>query len=203
MLLGYVPVVNRGQRDIESKKSITKALDAEREYFENHPSYKSKAQYCGTPFLARKLNMVCIGSGCDDGSSFTDNGLYIDSDASHPKHTSWNQSQDPVCLGKVSSWVGNSGWSSWWQFFSSSQFGPQHHHRILHWIQNNHWWQLEWSFKLWAFWWCTYQLCLSWIIRQWCQVHWSFRPNQGCWYSYHFIQLFSKLLLIHSWISDV
>lgn len=88
MLLGYVPVVNRGQRDIESKKSITKALDAEREYFENHPSYKSKAQYCGTPFLARKLNMVCIGSGCDDGSSFTDNGLYIDSDASYPKHTS-------------------------------------------------------------------------------------------------------------------
>lgn len=88
MLLGYVPVVNRGQRDIESKKSITKALDAEREYFENHPSYKSKAQYCGTPFLARKLNMVRIGSGCHDGSSFTDNGLYIDSDASHPKHTS-------------------------------------------------------------------------------------------------------------------
>ncbi|CDH48353.1 vacuolar sorting protein [Lichtheimia corymbifera JMRC:FSU:9682] len=58
--LGYVPVVNRGQRDIESKKSITKALDAEREYFENHPSYKSKAQYCGTPFLARKLNMILM-----------------------------------------------------------------------------------------------------------------------------------------------
>lgn len=56
--LGYVPVVNRGQRDIDSKKSIAKALDAEREFFENHPSYKSKAQYCGTPFLARKLNMA-------------------------------------------------------------------------------------------------------------------------------------------------
>ncbi|KAG0746860.1 hypothetical protein G6F57_000858 [Rhizopus arrhizus] len=58
--LGYVPVVNRGQRDIESKKSITKALDAEREFFENHSSYKSKAQYCGTPFLARKLNMILM-----------------------------------------------------------------------------------------------------------------------------------------------
>ncbi|KAG1109393.1 hypothetical protein G6F42_015669 [Rhizopus arrhizus] len=57
--LGYVPVVNRGQRDIENKKSISKALSAEREYFENHASYRSKAQYCGTPFLARKLNMVC------------------------------------------------------------------------------------------------------------------------------------------------
>ena len=58
--LGYVPVVNRGQRDIEKGKEIVLALDAERQYFENHPSYKSKAQYCGTPFLARKLNMVKI-----------------------------------------------------------------------------------------------------------------------------------------------
>ncbi|KAL0139114.1 dynamin-2 [Mucor lusitanicus] len=58
--LGYVPVVNRGQRDIENNKSIKRALDAEREYFENHAAYKSKAQYCGTPFLARKLNMILM-----------------------------------------------------------------------------------------------------------------------------------------------
>jgi dynamin 1-like protein len=50
--------VNRGQRDIESKKMISKALEAEHQFFENHAAYKSKAQYCGTPFLARKLNMV-------------------------------------------------------------------------------------------------------------------------------------------------
>lgn len=56
--MGYVPVVNRGQRDIDSSKSIALALDAEREFFENHASYKGKAQYCGTPFLTRKLNMV-------------------------------------------------------------------------------------------------------------------------------------------------
>ena len=56
--LGYVPVVNRGQRDIETNKKISIALESEREFFENHPSYKGKAQYCGTPFLARKLNMV-------------------------------------------------------------------------------------------------------------------------------------------------
>lgn len=56
--LGYVPVVNRGQRDIEQKKRIQLALDAEKQFFENHPAYRSKAQYCGTPFLARKLNMV-------------------------------------------------------------------------------------------------------------------------------------------------
>ncbi|CCJ31013.1 unnamed protein product [Pneumocystis jirovecii] len=58
--LGYVPVVNRGQRDIDQKKAISAALEYEREYFENHPSYRSKVQYCGTPFLARKLNIILM-----------------------------------------------------------------------------------------------------------------------------------------------
>ncbi|KAG0224603.1 vacuolar protein sorting-associated protein 1 [Actinomortierella wolfii] len=58
--LGYVPVVNRGQRDIDTKKSIAKSLEAEKAFFENHPAYKSKAQYCGTPYLARKLNMILM-----------------------------------------------------------------------------------------------------------------------------------------------
>ncbi|KAG8970808.1 vacuolar protein sorting-associated protein 1 [Tulasnella sp. 419] len=58
--LGYVPVVNRGQRDIDTSKPISVALDAERNFFETHPSYKTKAQYCGTPFLARKLNMILM-----------------------------------------------------------------------------------------------------------------------------------------------
>ena len=58
--LGYAPVVNRGQRDIELSKPISSALEHERQFFENHPSYKGKAQYCGTPFLARKLNTVSV-----------------------------------------------------------------------------------------------------------------------------------------------
>ena len=58
--LGYVPVVNRGQRDIETGKPIHNALDAERQFFENHMSYRSKAQYCGTPYLARKLNIILM-----------------------------------------------------------------------------------------------------------------------------------------------
>lgn len=58
--LGYVPVVNRGQRDIEQSKAIAAALENERSFFENHPSYKGKSQYCGTPFLARKLNMILM-----------------------------------------------------------------------------------------------------------------------------------------------
>ncbi|KAI5454515.1 vacuolar protein sorting-associated protein 1 [Naganishia albida] len=58
--LGYVPVVNRGQRDIDQSKSIASALENERNFFENHPSYASKAQYCGTPYLARKLNVILM-----------------------------------------------------------------------------------------------------------------------------------------------
>eukprot|EP00160_Parvularia_atlantis_P014272 Unigene3449_Nuclearia_a/m.10557 Unigene3449_Nuclearia_a/g.10557 ORF Unigene3449_Nuclearia_a/g.10557 Unigene3449_Nuclearia_a/m.10557 type:complete len:546 (+) Unigene3449_Nuclearia_a:162-1799(+) len=58
--LGYVPVVNRGQKDIDSNKSIGKALEYEKSFFENHPAYTSKAMYCGTPFLARKLNLILM-----------------------------------------------------------------------------------------------------------------------------------------------
>ncbi|ORY23446.1 Dynamin central region-domain-containing protein [Naematelia encephala] len=58
--LGYVPVVNRGQRDIDQSKSIASALENEKRFFENHPSYAGKAQYCGTPWLARKLNIILM-----------------------------------------------------------------------------------------------------------------------------------------------
>jgi dynamin 1-like protein len=58
--LGYVPVVNRGQRDIENKKAISHALEHERQFFENHKAYRNKAAYCGTPYLARKLNLVSV-----------------------------------------------------------------------------------------------------------------------------------------------
>lgn len=57
---GYIPVINRGQKDIETGKSITGALDHERRFFEEHPSYRAKVQYCGTPFLARRLNMILM-----------------------------------------------------------------------------------------------------------------------------------------------
>lgn len=56
--LGYVPVVNRSQKDIDTNQTIKVALDLEREFFESHPAYADKAQYCGTPFLAQKLSKV-------------------------------------------------------------------------------------------------------------------------------------------------
>lgn len=56
--LGYVPVVNRSQRDIETNQPIREALRLEREFFESHPAYSDKAQFCGTPYLAQKLSKV-------------------------------------------------------------------------------------------------------------------------------------------------
>jgi replication fork clamp-binding protein CrfC len=58
--LGYVPVVNRGQRDIENKKAISASLENEKNFFENHKAYRNKASYCGTPYLARKLNLILM-----------------------------------------------------------------------------------------------------------------------------------------------
>jgi dynamin 1-like protein len=58
--LGYVPVVNRGQRDIDNRKPITAALDNEKNFFENHKAYRNKSSYCGTPYLARKLNLILM-----------------------------------------------------------------------------------------------------------------------------------------------
>ncbi|GAA5919761.1 hypothetical protein JCM1841_005841 [Sporobolomyces salmonicolor] len=58
--LGYVPVVNRGQRDIDNNRPIATALENERQFFENHPSYRSKASYCGTPYLTRRLNTILM-----------------------------------------------------------------------------------------------------------------------------------------------
>ncbi|KAI9827696.1 MAG: vacuolar protein sorting-associated protein 1 [Sarea resinae] len=58
--LGYVPVVNRGQRDIENKRPIAFALEHEKNFFENHKAYRNKSSYCGTPYLARKLNLILM-----------------------------------------------------------------------------------------------------------------------------------------------
>lgn len=58
--LGYIGVVNRSQQDIIQKKPIRMALKAEAEYFSTHPLYKSVANRCGTPYLAKTLNKVYL-----------------------------------------------------------------------------------------------------------------------------------------------
>ncbi|XP_062516080.1 dynamin-1-like isoform X2 [Corticium candelabrum] len=53
---GYVGVVNRSQKDIEGKKDIRAAMEAERRFFLGHPSYRHMADKMGTAYLQRVLN---------------------------------------------------------------------------------------------------------------------------------------------------
>lgn len=57
---GYIPVINRGQKDIEQSKTIRAALADERKFFESHPAYSARAVYCGTPYLTKKLNSILL-----------------------------------------------------------------------------------------------------------------------------------------------
>lgn len=53
-------MVNRSQKDIDGKKDIKAALEAERKFFLSHPSYRHMADKMGTPRLQRVLNEVII-----------------------------------------------------------------------------------------------------------------------------------------------
>uniref|UniRef100_A0A674MUT2 Interferon-induced GTP-binding protein Mx n=1 Tax=Takifugu rubripes TaxID=31033 RepID=A0A674MUT2_TAKRU len=53
---GYIGVVNRSQKDIDGKKDIKAALEAERKFFLSHPSYRHLAEKMGTPRLQKVLN---------------------------------------------------------------------------------------------------------------------------------------------------
>lgn len=57
---GYIGVVNRSQKDIDGKKDIKAALEAERKFFFSHPSYRHIAEKMGTPRLQKVLNEVII-----------------------------------------------------------------------------------------------------------------------------------------------
>ena len=53
---GYVAVVNRSQKDIDGKKDIQAALEAEHRFFLTHPSYRHMAEKLGTKYLQKVLN---------------------------------------------------------------------------------------------------------------------------------------------------
>jgi len=57
---GYVGVINRGQRDIDNKRSIREGLKKETEFFKNHPAYRSLQNRCGTQTLAKMLNSILM-----------------------------------------------------------------------------------------------------------------------------------------------
>jgi len=58
--LGYIGIVNRSQADINGKISIKSALESERDFFNNHPSYRNVAARCGTPYLAANLSKILM-----------------------------------------------------------------------------------------------------------------------------------------------
>eukprot|EP00048_Salpingoeca_helianthica_P014511 m.222047 g.222047 ORF g.222047 m.222047 type:complete len:832 (+) comp15947_c0_seq1:403-2898(+) len=55
---GYIGVVNRSQKDIDGRKDIRAALDAERKFFLGHEAYKHMASRMGTAYLQKTLNQV-------------------------------------------------------------------------------------------------------------------------------------------------
>ncbi|XP_055336334.1 dynamin-1-like isoform X2 [Paramacrobiotus metropolitanus] len=57
---GYVGVVSRSQRDVESNKNIQEALESERIFFLGHPAYRHMADRMGTPFLQQVLNQQLV-----------------------------------------------------------------------------------------------------------------------------------------------
>ena len=53
---GYIGVVNRSQKDIDGRKDIKAALNAEKQFFVSHSSYRHMADRMGTFFLQKTLN---------------------------------------------------------------------------------------------------------------------------------------------------
>ena len=51
--IGYVAVVNRGQRDIDNNLTIREALRRESSFFKAHPVYRSLLKQCTTSTLTR------------------------------------------------------------------------------------------------------------------------------------------------------
>lgn len=58
--LGFIGVVNRSQQDIATNKSLDDSLNSEKEFFQNHPAYKTIANKCGTEYLAKTLNKTLM-----------------------------------------------------------------------------------------------------------------------------------------------
>lgn len=58
--LGYVGVIMRNQRGVQTNKTISEQLKEEKQYFENHKSYKKCADKMGVPYLVKTLNMNFI-----------------------------------------------------------------------------------------------------------------------------------------------
>jgi replication fork clamp-binding protein CrfC len=57
---GYIAIVNQSQEDINHKKSMKSAREAEQKFFTGHSDYRDIAQNCGTSFLSLTLNQLLM-----------------------------------------------------------------------------------------------------------------------------------------------
>ena len=57
---GFVGVVNRSQKDIESNKDVHSAVEKEKSWFSQHPVYAQIKERCGTRFLQEKLRQTLM-----------------------------------------------------------------------------------------------------------------------------------------------
>ncbi|KAI5180543.1 vacuolar protein sorting-associated protein 1 [Nematocida sp. AWRm80] len=53
--LGYIPVVCRGEEAIKSNQTIEESLRKEKIFFSTHKKYSDNQEYCGVPYLKRRL----------------------------------------------------------------------------------------------------------------------------------------------------
>ncbi|KAG2174144.1 hypothetical protein INT43_004164 [Umbelopsis isabellina] len=58
--LGFIGLVNRSQQDILTNKPMSDAIRSEKDFFLNHPSYRSIAHRCGTAYLSKQLNNILM-----------------------------------------------------------------------------------------------------------------------------------------------
>ncbi|KAI8996884.1 Dynamin central region-domain-containing protein [Pilobolus umbonatus] len=56
--LGFIGVINRSQQDILTNKPMHMAIQAENDFFKQHPAYRSVASRCGTQYLSKQLNTI-------------------------------------------------------------------------------------------------------------------------------------------------
>ncbi|GMI25649.1 hypothetical protein TeGR_g6469 [Tetraparma gracilis] len=60
LALGFVGVVNRSQADINERKGIGQARDAENQYFSMHPAYSDIQERLGTQYLVKKCSQMLL-----------------------------------------------------------------------------------------------------------------------------------------------
>ena len=58
--LGYIAVVNRGQKATVGGQKVGVAQKLEAEYFERHPAYRRHINRCTIPRLASHLNSILV-----------------------------------------------------------------------------------------------------------------------------------------------